>query len=174
MNKKIWPQVSKCTYPTCLLQDNIPEYCMTAFQQADTHALNTACRVAQVNHLYTTQIRMQTRLFDGDLIKAYLLSEISSRHPVAQALPTMAAEAYAFSNIHSLSEATGYPRETVRRKILQMIESGWVTRLDNGGLLVNHEKQASYHQILLAQASLITQTAAKLDRLRSTTITAGT
>jgi hypothetical protein len=174
MNKKIWPEVSKCNYPACLLQDNIPEYCLTAFQQTATATLNTACRVAQVNHLYTTQVRMQTRLFDGDLIKAYLLSEISSRHPVAQARHKIAAEDYAFSNIHSLSEATGYPRETVRRKILQMIESGWVTRLDNGGLLVNHEKQASYHQILLAQASLIAQTAAKLARLQSTTLAAGT
>jgi len=50
---------------------------------------------------------------------------------------------------------------------LQLIETGWVTRLPNGGLLVNHEKQASYHQLLLAQAGLITHTAEKLKSLQA-------
>jgi len=96
-----------------------------------------------------------------------LLSEISSRHPVAQARHGLAAEGYAFSNIHSLAEATGYPRETVRRKILQLIASGWVTRLTNGGLLLNPTRQAEYHKLLLEQARLVAITANKLRILQT-------
>lgn len=167
MSRHTWPLASICSYPACLQQEHIPAYCLQQFRQPEADTNNAACLAALVNHLQTEQARSQVALFDGDLIKAYLLSEISSRHPVAQARHGLAAEHYAFSNIHSLAEATGYPRETVRRKILQLIEAGWVTRLPNGGLLVNHEKQASYHQFLLTQASLITRTAEKLKALQA-------
>lgn len=167
MSRHTWPIASICSYPACLQQEHIPACCLQQFRQPALDTNNAACLAALVNHLQTEQARSQVALFDGDLIKAYLLSEISSRHPVAQARHGLAAEDYAFSNIHSLAEATGYPRETVRRKILQLIEAGWVTRLPNGGLLVNHEKQASYHQLLLAQAGLITRTAEKLKALQA-------
>jgi hypothetical protein len=167
MTRTAWPIASICSYPACLQQEHIPAYCLQQFRQPQADTNHAACLAALVNHLQTEQARCQVQLFEGDLVKAYLLSEISGRHPVAQARHGMAAEDYAFSNIHSLAEATGYPRETVRRKILQLIEAGWVTRLPNGGLLVNHEKQASYHQLLLAQAGLIVRTAEKLKALQA-------
>jgi len=37
-------------------------------------------------------------------------------------------------NAHSLSEYTGIPRETVRRKVAALIERGWVERSDNADL----------------------------------------
>jgi len=162
MNKSSWPIASICSYPACLQQEHIPAPCLQQFRQPGAGIDKAACLAALVSHLQTEQTRCQVALFDGDLVKAYLLSEIGSRHPVAQARHGLAAEGYAFSNIHSLAEATGYPRETVRRKILQLIEAGWVTRLPNGGLLLSPARQAEYHGMLLAQAKLLAITANKL------------
>ncbi len=162
MTRTAWPIASLCSYPACLQQEHLPAQCVAQFSQPGTTTDNAACLAALVSHLQTEQARSQVALFDGDLVKAYLLSEIGSRHPVAQARHGLAAEGYAFSNIHSLAEATGYPRETVRRKILQLIEAGWVTRLPNGGLLLNPARQAEYHGMLLAQTRLVAITANKL------------
>ncbi|UDM18133.1 replication/maintenance protein RepL [Vogesella sp. XCS3] len=167
MNKSSWPIASICSYPACLQQEHIPAPCLQQFRQPGAGIDKAACLAALVSHLQTEQTRCQVALFDGDLVKAYLLSEISSRHPVAQARHGLAAEGYAFSNIHSLAEATSYPRETVRRKILQLIASGWVTRLTNGGLLLNPTRQPEYHKLLLEQARLVAITANKLRILQT-------
>ena len=37
-------------------------------------------------------------------------------------------------NVQSLAEYTGVPRETVRRKIAQLEERGWIVREENGSL----------------------------------------
>jgi hypothetical protein len=39
-------------------------------------------------------------------------------------------------NAYSIAAATGLPRETVRRKIVRLVELGWVTRRDNGHLFI--------------------------------------
>jgi hypothetical protein len=160
MNKPAWPIASICSYPACLQQEGIPEACLQAFRQKKADA--TACLAALINHLQTEQTRVQVQLFEGDLVKAYLLGEISSRHPLAQARHGQQQEGFAFSNIHSLAEATGFARETVRRKVLQLVEDGWVTRLEDGGLLVCQARQAQYHQVLLVQAEMVQRTAGKL------------
>jgi hypothetical protein len=160
MNKPVWPVASICSYPACLQQEQIPEHCLQAFRQQ--HADATACLAALINQLQTEQTRVLVQLFDGDLVKAYLLSEISSRHPLAQARHGQQPEGYAFSNIHSLAEATGFARETVRRKVLQLVADGWITRLPDGGLLVCQARQAQHHQVLLAQAGMVQRTAGKL------------
>jgi DNA-binding IclR family transcriptional regulator len=38
-------------------------------------------------------------------------------------------------NALSIAEYTGIPRETVRRKVNELIQKGWVTRDDNGDLV---------------------------------------
>lgn len=166
MNRTAWPAASICSYPSCLQQEQIPEHCLQQFSPGKTTD-NTACMAAMASHLMTVQARAQITMFDGDLLKAYLLAEVHGRHPIAQARHGQDDAGYAFSNIHSLAEATGFPRETVRRKILQLIEAGWVTRLKNGGLLLNPARQAEYHGMLLAQANLVAATAGKLRVLQA-------
>jgi len=46
-------------------------------------------------------------------------------------------------NAYSLSNATGIPRETVRRKAAELVRRGWITRDEKGGFLVAPE--ASRH-----------------------------
>ncbi|WP_397594989.1 hypothetical protein [Sphingorhabdus sp.] len=40
------------------------------------------------------------------------------------------------TNVESISEATGIPRETVRRKVSELLEIGWLERGAKGGLSV--------------------------------------
>lgn len=42
-------------------------------------------------------------------------------------------------NAYSIAAATGLPRETVRRKIVRLVELGWVSRRSNGHLYVSSE-----------------------------------
>ena len=164
MNRTAWPPASICNHPSCLQQEQIPEHCLQQFSR-HKGTDSTACMAALVSHLMTVQARTQIAQFDGDLLKAYLVAEIHGRHPIAQARQEQEAAGHAFSNIHSLAEATGFPRETVRRKILQLIDAGWVRRLPNGGLLLNPARLEDYHALLLQQAGLVTQTACKLAAL---------
>ena len=161
MNRLPWQGASSCSYPACVQQEQLPEQCLHG-----TGSNYPLCVAALSNHLLTTQGRAQLALFDGDLIKAYLLAEIHSRHPVAQARHGQDGPSYAYSNIHSLAEATGVPREPVRRKVMQLIADGWVLRLKNGSLLLSGQRQADYHQLLLQQARLLHSTAAKLQTLQ--------
>jgi DNA-binding transcriptional ArsR family regulator len=41
------------------------------------------------------------------------------------------------TNAFSISQATGIPRETVRRKIDKLEKKGWVTKDEEGGLLIS-------------------------------------
>ena len=42
-------------------------------------------------------------------------------------------------NAYSIAAATGLPRETVRRKIVRLVELGWVSRRRNGHLYVSSD-----------------------------------
>ena len=83
-------------------------------------------------------LREARDLADGDLDKAFVMVVIISRanqHPEFKKLsperlrpdsdlilPTLG------TNVRSLAESTGIPKETVRRKVLELIDAGWVTR----------------------------------------------
>lgn len=43
------------------------------------------------------------------------------------------------TNAFSISEATGIPRETVRRKIFKLVEKGWVVKGSRGELLITED-----------------------------------
>lgn len=95
--------------------------------------------------------------FDGDFLLAIILGEIAHHnichyyssgkrirgtrgvdyeHP--DGLPRLQS-----CNAYSLSNATGIPRETVRRKASELVKRGWVNRDKRGGFLVAPE--ASKH-----------------------------
>ncbi|HRP24269.1 MAG TPA: hypothetical protein PLF79_12050 [Thauera sp.] len=51
-------------------------------------------------------------------------------------------------NAYSIAAATGLPRETVRRKIVRLVELGWISRQDNGHLFVSREALAHFGRLL--------------------------
>ena len=74
----------------------------------------------------------------GDLDKCLIMLLIATR--TAEAAPTRelnlddvlsgAVERYPslYTNVRSVAESTGIPRETVRRKVADLVERGWVAR----------------------------------------------
>lgn len=154
-----------CPYPACLQGRDLPAACRELMtRQPD---ILPTCLSVQTSQLQLQQLRHAVALFDGDLIKAYLLLEIASRHPHAQQQYRHQAHDYPFSNIHSLSTATGYPRETVRRKVLQMVEEGQLERLPDGGLILSAMTVQQYQQdTSQQQVALLLQTAGHIRSLQ--------
>lgn len=88
--------------------------------------------------------------FEGDLLLPLILGEIA-HHNVKKVytieenclqarrdLPAGEDRSNYFvpTNAFSISEATGIPRETVRRKIVKLVEKGWVTSGSRGGVVI--------------------------------------
>lgn len=51
-------------------------------------------------------------------------------------------------NAYSIAAATGLPRETVRRKIVRLIELGWIHREENGHLFITEEALEQFGSML--------------------------
>lgn len=81
---------------------------------------------------------------DLDLVSVSLLNEIAQHNlepfakRTAMPFPTNADEMKMMRgcNAFSLSQSTGVPRETVRRKIKQLVELGWIEPHNRKGLFI--------------------------------------
>ena len=98
------------------------------------------------------EIRNLKRLydeFDHDVMLPLLLGEIALHNVGAfdedgEAVPDDALTQSGRSglcplkpcNAYSIALATGFPRETVRRKIARLVEMGWISRRYNGHLFI--------------------------------------
>lgn len=105
-----------------------------------------------LRHLNRVQVA-----FEGDFVLAIVLGEIAHHnicHYYSAGKLTLAARDIDLEspdgwlhlescNAYSLSNATGIPRETVRRKAAELVRRGWITRDEKGGFLVAPE--ASRH-----------------------------
>lgn len=87
--------------------------------------------------------------FDGDMVEVIVLGEIAMRNvsqffsKSAGALPEhwlddegRRKKLMRPCNALSISDATGIPRETVRRKVQQLIDKGWLSREADQGLIL--------------------------------------
>jgi hypothetical protein len=88
--------------------------------------------------------------FDGDLVEAIVLGEVAhhnlsaymadaakaKRKNVAAATPVPSQGDYLPTNAFSIAQATGIPRQTVRRKVKALVARGWLIE-DGRGLLVS-------------------------------------
>ena len=98
------------------------------------------------NKAFNELLVLCRQAFGGDLDRMIILSIIGER-----SLPSERGSGISYDqflagrrgpgsprpiNIQSISECTGIPRETVRRKVAQLIESRWVGRDDAGLLFV--------------------------------------
>lgn len=92
-------------------------------------------------HRYLTAIYDRLNL---DIVSLSLLDEIAQHNlePLTKqgrsAFPRDAAQLKLMRgcNAFSLSQATGVPRETVRRKIKQLVDLGWIEKHNRKGLFI--------------------------------------
>lgn len=115
-----------------------------------------------IGSFWIKHMRRTCQMFDNDLTMAYILGEIGvhnvshmhAQPAICKSLPQhlLAGTQNSFlkpCNAYSIAEATGLPRETVRRKIGRLEELGWVTRVPEGGVVVSgrcidHTYQTTY------------------------------
>lgn len=116
------------------------------------------------NGFLSAQLLRVLHAFDGDLLAAVVLGEIAQHNvqgllrdrqfrpgeQLEQALgdPARREQVLRPCNALSVSEATGIPRETVRRRIECLVAQGWIVRNGHGHLYVTNalvERLALFH-----------------------------
>ena len=134
----------------------------------------------QVAHLISTftvpMMRDLYRRFDGDMVAILVLGEIAIHNlsqffeRTGQGVPEQwlddEQQRHKFlrpCNALSISEATGIPRETVRRKVNQLIEQGWLYRDQSKGLVLQARVGQGFAD---RNARLAAQIIALADQLR--------
>jgi len=99
-----------------------------------------------MGHFLLRHLNLLYREFDGDLLMPIVLGEIAHHNVLRfysregrcldaqENMPTDSdwAKNLEPSNAYSISEATGIPRETVRRKIDKLLERGWLVKSARG------------------------------------------
>lgn len=136
----------------------------------------------QVSHLiagFTVPLmRNLYRQFDGDMVQIIVLGEISL-HNVSQFFRKGGADVpekllddmerrgklMKSCNALSISEATGIPRETVRRKVAQLLEKGMLYRDEHKRLMVRQGVSTGFARRNAETTLEILELAAKLQAL---------
>ena len=116
-----------------------------------------ACRTEaaiRMGRFFIGHLMRLYREFDGDLEQVILLGEIghhntsslrfSAEGSVIGRGPDGTAPRLHPCNAFSLSQATGVPRETVRRKLAELTRRGWVRRNERGEFFVTPEVAAHF------------------------------
>ena len=97
------------------------------------------------NNAFTSLLIVCRQHFSGDLDEMLILSIIGDRTLVAQRFEGLSYDDFRsgrrnesrrkVTNVQSIADCSGIPRETVRRKVARLIERGWVEKRGHGGLL---------------------------------------
>lgn len=134
----------------------------------------------EVGLLMMAHLRRLYREFDGDLTMCIVLGEIAhynARYFMRELLPRSGTDAKSLAtdavldevvrrcNALSIAEASGIPRETVRRKLDKLERIGWIARDGKGGIRVTRAVGRHFRNIDRAVIADVLETA---DRLRST------
>lgn len=104
----------------------------------------------RLSHFLLRYLNMLYRHFDGDLALVIVLGEVahhnvcrlfSTEGPLAPLEETNYDDPGLYANLEpcnafSLSAATGIPRETVRRKLGQLVKRGWLQRDPDGSVRI--------------------------------------
>jgi hypothetical protein len=103
-----------------------------------------------MGHFLLRHLNLLYQEFDGDLILPIVLGEIAHHNIIrlyshegrcldvqerTQRDPD-GLKNLERSNAYSISEATGIPRETVRRKIDKLVEKGWIVKSSRGEVTI--------------------------------------
>jgi Holliday junction resolvase RusA-like endonuclease len=123
---------------------------VTTFDRKSYEENKTAVAVI-MNHFLLRYLNLLYREFDGDLLLPIVLGEIAHHniiriysstgncHDVRDQIKTGTdlRKNLAPTNAYSISEATGIPRETVRRKIDKLIKKAWLVKNTQGDLTIS-------------------------------------
>jgi hypothetical protein len=130
------------------------------------------------NDFLVSQLLRVLRAFDGDVLSAIVLGEIAhhnvhrffcdhestSAESVERELadPKRRERLSRPCNALSISRATGLPRETVRRRILQLVAQGWVMRRAHGHLYAADAVVERFAHFHLETAKSLVETAKRV------------
>lgn len=84
----------------------------------------------------------------------------------------------AATNVQSIADSTGIPRESVRRKVGELVEAGWVERLPNGTVRIStnvaiHDlRQVTEQQFVIIDRT-ITAMVDELERMGALKVSSG-
>lgn len=113
--------------------------------------------------------------FDGDLDLFLVLAVIGERtYSQQNADPTVTYADFRDGrasatrpqniNLRSIAEFSGIPRETVRRKIADLMERGWIVRTADGNLSVTRKASTDLQPLTLESINYIAQMLALLQK----------
>lgn len=152
---------------------NRPAVDPTVYEQHEA-AIAVIMNLVFVRHLIETY-----QAFDGDLVEAIVLGEIA--HHNLAAMRSAAADVHALShrltahrpsrppllptNAYSIAEASGIPRETVRRKVASLARRGWIRKDRAGNLYVTDKPQAHFTALNRARCAELLQAAREIEVL---------
>lgn len=116
------------------------------------------------------------RAFHGDMVSAIVLGELAHRNVLewlskennaeAELLdPSRHKEVMRPCNAMSIAEACDLPRETVRRKVVSLIEKGYIYRNDEGHLYLTPEVGRDFEDMTSEVIEALLQTAWQLEAL---------
>lgn len=93
----------------------------------------------------TAHLSDVSRVFDGDLQEMLIMAIIGQVYLHADGLGRQSAPISA----SRLSDVTGVPRQTVRRKLESLKGRGWIEKTEDGGwrLIENDRTPVAYHDL---------------------------
>jgi hypothetical protein len=116
------------------------------------------------------------KAFDGDMVAAIVLGEIAHRNVEAWLAehrnpeellldPSRRTEVMRPCNALSIAQACGLPRETVRRKVVVLVERGYIYRSDDGYLYLTRNVGESFEDMNARLVEELIATARRLEAL---------
>lgn len=146
---------------------------MAAHRPDDIDFVRSAFGAIWPVHLsgFTQLLIKLRRRFDGDLDLMLVLAVIAARtrpdrwspEPItyrAMTVPRSDSEGQWPINVQSLADYSGIPRETVRRKVIALIEKGWIERDAQGQLSIARAAAADLEQSTLDSMGYLASIAA--------------
>ncbi len=122
----------RAAFPTELPSLHIP-----AGVSPEVYASHRSILSVLMLRFMTSRLRAMYQAYDGDLTLCLVLGEIASRNTerfiderrgyIPRSLSAPAPQLLA-CNALSISEVTGIPRETVRRKLAKLMDLGWIEK----------------------------------------------
>jgi hypothetical protein len=104
-----------------------------------------------MNHFFLRYLNLLYIEFDGDILLPIVLGEIAHHNitkfyshekkcfklNIKKRVDYKDLRSFESCNAHSISEATGIPRETVRRKIDKLVKKGWLIKNANSEVFIS-------------------------------------
>ncbi|WP_293813642.1 hypothetical protein [uncultured Aquitalea sp.] len=160
-----------CDMSACVRSLSVPAQCIQNLKSlpvADRFEKIMSCIALLLSEVHGMTLRNCANVFANDLIKALIVLEVGNQPQEKHLVYRHRGPLPRFCNIHSLSQAIGVPRETVRRKVMQLEREDWIVRLEDGGLVLAPARAATFKvESLMRQVSFIDMTMEKIRTLRS-------